>query len=91
MLERHAFDSRAELADALSAAIVRKLSAGIARRGEASLAVSGGSTPALLFEKLSASTGLDWSKVTVTLVDERWVDERSDRSNAGLVKRTLLQ
>lgn len=91
MLERHIFDSRAELADALSAAIVKDLAAGIARRGSASLAVSGGSTPAMLFEKLSANSELDWSRVVITLVDERWVDETSDRSNAGLVKRTLLQ
>ena len=30
-------------------------------------------------------------KVTVTLVDERWVPETSDRSNAGLVNEKLLQ
>ena len=32
-----------------------------------------------------------WDKVIVTLVDERWVDETSDRSNARLVKASLLQ
>ena len=54
------------------------------------LPVSGGSTPKHFFEQLSRQK-LDWSKVSVTLVDERWVPESSDRSNARLVKSTLLQ
>ena len=33
----------------------------------------------------------DWAKVLVTLVDERWVDETSDRSNAALVRANLLK
>ncbi len=59
-------------------------------RGEARLAVSGGSTPALFFEALSR-LDLDWAKVMVTLVDERFVAEDSPRSNAALVKRALLR
>ncbi len=66
------------------------LSGAIATRGEARLAVSGGSTPALFFEAL-AKLELDWEKVTVTLVDERFVAEDSPRSNAALVKRELLR
>ena len=34
---------------------------------------------------------LDWAKVQVTLVDERWVPESDKRSNAQLVKSFLLQ
>ncbi len=56
----------------------------------AALAVSGGNTPKLFFEKLSRED-IPWEHVTVTLVDERWVPEASDRSNAALVKRHLLQ
>ncbi|MFT4198950.1 MAG: 6-phosphogluconolactonase, partial [Pseudoxanthomonas sp.] len=59
-------------------------------RGRASLAVSGGSTPARFFERL-AQIELPWSQVVVTLVDERWVDETSPRSNAVLVRHHLLQ
>jgi len=39
-------------------------------RGQASLMVSGGSSPKPLYERLS-KTDLDWSKITVSLVDER--------------------
>ena len=34
---------------------------------------------------------IEWNKVTVTLVDERWVPEEHPDSNAGLVKSRLLK
>ncbi len=66
------------------------LRARIASHGRASLAVSGGRTPARFLEVLSGAP-LDWAKVTVTLVDERWVPESSERSNAALVRQHLLR
>lgn len=82
---------KAALASALSESVAADLKAGIAERGAASLAVSGGSTPALFFKTLAARDDINWTKVTVTLVDERWVDDTSERSNARLVKTNLLQ
>ena len=64
---------------------------GVESRGQAVLAVSGGSTPARFFSVLGRRKDIDWSRVTVTLVDERWVDETSNRSNALLVNEKLLQ
>jgi 6-phosphogluconolactonase len=54
------------------------------------IAVSGGSTPKAFFKALSTKA-LDWTKVTITLVDERFVPEASDRSNHKLVIENLLQ
>ncbi|MEP5731818.1 MAG: 6-phosphogluconolactonase [Sulfitobacter sp.] len=54
-----------------------------------SLAVPGGTTPAPIFDLLSAAD-LEWGKVHVMLTDERWVDEANDASNARLVKNHLL-
>lgn len=88
---RRTFGDRGELAFALADAVAANLNAGLAARGWAALAVSGGSTPARFFRALGARTDIDWGMVTVTLVDERWVDEGSDRSNARLVKANLLQ
>ena len=85
------FADKQQLAEALAGAIAANLKAGIAARGTASIAVSGGNTPALFFRTLSARDDVAWDKVTVTLVDERWVDDSSDRSNAKLVKTNLLQ
>jgi 6-phosphogluconolactonase len=52
--------------------------------------VSGGSTPKRFFEALSGRD-LDWSKVTVTLVDERFVPADNPRSNHLLVSTHLLK
>lgn len=88
---RRTFNDKQQLADALAEAVAANLKAGIGARGRASIAVSGGSTPVRLFQTLSRRDDVAWDKVTVTLVDERWVDETSDRSNARLVKQNLLQ
>jgi 6-phosphogluconolactonase len=88
---RRDFRDGRQLAEALAGAVAGNLKAGVKARGAASLAVSGGSTPARFFTALGERADVPWDKVTVTLVDERWVDERSDRSNGRLVKARLLQ
>ena len=88
---RRSFGTKEDLALALAEAVGDHLKEGITARGQAVLAVSGGSTPARFFAVLGKRRDIEWDKVTVTLVDERWVDETSDRSNAGLVNEKLLQ
>lgn len=78
-----------ELADALANRVASLLSRAIDERGSALLAVSGGSTPKRFFEALSHRPVV-WDKVVVTLVDERFVPETDERSNAALVKTKLL-
>ncbi len=74
MAERHDFADRSELAKALAAAVADKIAAAIESTGAAVIAVSGGTTPAKFFTALGKHKELDWDKVWVTLVDERWVD-----------------
>ena len=62
----------------------------INEKGRASLAVSGGSTPKPLFEELSL-LNLDWSRVDLTLVDDRWVDSDHKDSNELLVKTYFIK
>ena len=88
---RRTFTDKEQLAAALAETVAANLKAGIAARGVASMAVSGGGTPGRFFQVLSQRADVPWDKVTVTLVDERWVDDTSDRSNAKLVKANLLQ
>ncbi len=85
---RHA--SAQESATRLAAHVAAILEDAIARRGAAFIAVSGGSTPALLFDRLS-EIPLDWARVTVAQVDERWVDPASPDSNQHLIRHHLLQ
>lgn len=91
MLDRKSFADKTALAKELADAVATRINAAIEARGEASIAVSGGSTPAKFFAALGKRKDVDWQKVTVTLVDERWVDELNDRSNAKLVNEKLLQ
>ncbi|MEM8750686.1 MAG: 6-phosphogluconolactonase [Pseudomonadota bacterium] len=86
----HEFVNSATLADALADEIAEKLSAAIASCGQASLAVSGGSTPKLMFQRLSGKD-IEWGKVAVTLVDDRCVPHDDERSNVRLVRENLLQ
>ncbi len=79
-----------ELVIDLAKSIVGALREAIEKRGVASIAVSGGSTPIGLFQALSQSE-LAWSKVVITLVDERWVPETDKDSNANLVRQYFLQ
>ena len=84
------FADREALAQALAGRIAGLLAAAVERRGTALLAVSGGTTPARLFEVLSTQP-IAWDNVTVTLVDERFVPQSSSRSNAALVSAKLLR
>lgn len=87
--EMHIFDNGPALAEGLAGAVSAAIDAAIATRGTASIAVSGGSTPKAFFKALSQSK-IDWNKVSVTLVDERFVEPDSDRSNEKLVRDNLL-
>ena len=86
----HRYPSRQTLAEALATGVAAVLAGGIATRGSASLAVSGGSTPLLFLETLAAAD-IDWKSVTVTLVDERWVPDTHSRSNTAFLKRHFLK
>lgn len=86
--QRHA-DGEA-LAEALARAVAERLRAGLHVRGAALLAVSGGNTPRRFLRAL-AGQALDWSRVTVTLTDERWVPPAHERSNERLVRELLLR
>lgn len=70
--------------------IAQRLEAAIGARGFAVLSVSGGKSPVALFEALR-TCAIDWSKVRVTLVDERCVPVTHPDSNARLVQTHLLQ
>ena len=84
------FPDAAALARQLAGDLAERMRQAIAERGRVCIAVSGGSTPVLFFQALSVQP-LPWEKVLVTLVDERWVDETDEASNAGLVRRHLLK
>jgi 6-phosphogluconolactonase len=90
MRQDRRFDSPDAMAAALAEAIALELSQAIASRGHASLVVSGGRTPVLMFDRLSRER-LSWNKVQVTLADERLVPATDADANERLVRDRLLQ
>lgn len=90
MLTEYPFQSSATLARQLADHLAQGMREALTARGRVCLAVSGGNTPVQFFQELSQRE-LDWSKVLITLVDERWVDETEKASNARLVREHLLK
>ena len=77
-------------AEAIAARLSETLAGAVRDTGAALFAGPGGSTLAPIYRRLAA-TDLDWSKIAVTLVDERYVPETSPESNARLIRDVLLQ
>ncbi|MGQ7939255.1 6-phosphogluconolactonase [Paraburkholderia sp. D1E] len=103
MIELHAFDDQRAQSDALAKAVGDALHASLAAQAAtaaagtlttsarpAMLAVSGGTSPRPFLQTLSTQS-LDWARIAVTLVDDRWVPEADGASNSQLVHDTLLQ
>lgn len=82
------FPDRDAAVQALTEGLVGDLTQAISERGQGTIAVSGGRTPELVFPLLS-NTDLDWSRIAVTLIDERWVEPEHPDSNEGLARRLL--
>ena len=83
------FESKKELEKALCDQLINDLSVALKEKNSATLLLSGGSTPLGLYELLSNQL-IDWSKITVGLVDERFVSNTSDFSNEKLLISTLF-
>ena len=86
-LHQHA--TAADFAGAVADRLTLMLQAGLSERQSASFVVPGGTTPGPIFDNL-AQRKLDWSHVSVTLTDERWVPVGSPDSNEALVRKHLL-
>lgn len=89
MINERQFSSIEAAAHALADDLAVALCEAIAVRGRALLAVSGGHTPRHVFDRLHRLE-VDWSRVTVTLTDERWVPADHPDSNERLVRSHLL-
>jgi 6-phosphogluconolactonase len=76
-------------AGACAEAIVSALLRDLQSHSRARLLVSGGGTPAPVYRALSKAP-LEWARVDVALVDERWLPPDDPDSNARLVRENLL-
>lgn len=76
-------------ADACASAILKTLDEARRARGAATLAVSGGSTPRLMFQTMAKSR-FDWSHIDLFQVDERCVPPDHEQSNFRMIREALL-
>ena len=88
-IREHRFEDAARMTAALRSSIIDDLETALEQRPRATLLVSGGSTPSDLYRSLSEAA-LDWQRIDIALVDERWVDPRHAASNEHMVRETLL-
>jgi 6-phosphogluconolactonase len=83
------FADEAALTEAAAAAVLRSLAQGLTSRPRATLVATGGRSPGAIYDRLARSD-LDWSRIDVTLSDERCVAADHADSNARLVRERLL-
>ena len=78
----------------LESTLVKKISLcvsdAIKKYGDARILLSGGSTPINLYSLLSKEN-INWGKVKLGLVDERFVDQKSEYSNERHIKNNLVK
>ncbi len=88
-IHRIAYSNNAELANGFADHAASVLTHALRKQQTASLVVPGGNTPRSYLPVLAAQP-LPWSRITITLSDERWVDTDSEDSNERLVRKSLL-
>ncbi len=81
------------LSNAAAHIIVTESNKAIAQKGYCSIALSGGSTPKILYELLATpafAKNINWKKCLVYFGDERFVPHTSEESNYKMAMDTLL-
>lgn len=84
------FSSKDQLDQSLCADLVKIIQRAISENGSANILLSGGSSPIRLYELMS-NVALDWSKVLIGLVDERFVPPINEFSNEKMIRERLIQ
>ena len=85
----YVYPGPAEVSSACAARILALLSAALEHQERATLAVSGGSTPKLMFADF-VKAKMDWSRVHLFWVDERGVPPTDPQSNYKMTKEAFL-
>ena len=84
------FKNKETLENELVNKIAVEITTAIKNNGDARILISGGSTPLHLYSLIS-NLHIDWKKVKVGLVDERFIDTNDQLSNEKQIRETLIQ
>lgn len=83
------FPDKDALARALAAEMSSLARQAIGQKGQCDIALSGGTTPELLYRVLGRDDGFPWSGTRFFLVDERFVPSTHPDWNAGMIRRAF--
>jgi 6-phosphogluconolactonase len=87
------FETVNSLAEAAAKIFISSVREAVAERGQAIVALSGGSSPKVLYALLAAEPNrseIDWTRVTFLWGDERYVPPSDPQSNERMARETLL-
>jgi 6-phosphogluconolactonase len=87
---RHTFSDAHAAAEAAARHVINLLEGVLSGQDSATLAISGGSSPKLMFDKMAA-TKFRWDRVHVFWVDERCVPPGDDQSNFKMSNEHLIR
>jgi 6-phosphogluconolactonase len=83
------FDSEDQLYAYAESFVIDEMLEQIGEEGTFRLALSGGSTPLPLYQKLAHNQSLPWEEVEIYQTDERFVDTKGDDSNQKQIQANL--
>ena len=89
-MQLHTYDSVTQWAWGAAVSMSAALGRSLGEKPRARLLLSGGSTPGPVYSAL-AKAPLEWKRIDVALVDERWLQPDDPDSNARLVRESLLR
>ncbi|MDB2439210.1 6-phosphogluconolactonase [Hellea sp.] len=84
------YASRGAMVKSAAKTIADAIKFAVSNKGHASLMLSGGSSPRPVYEALSGMD-LPWDKVTIGLVDDRWINRGLPGSNETFLDETLFK
>ena len=90
LFKYHSYTQRDEMIVTATRQISDAIKKAIKTKGTASLMLSGGSSPRPVYEALS-DMDLPWEKVTIGLVDDRWIKRGQPGSNETFLDETLFK
>ena len=90
MSDLRIFDDAATLMRAAANHVIQCAQTAIQEHGRFTLALSGGSTPRALYQRLAETGGLEWDKLQVFWGDERCVPPDNPDSNYRMARESLL-
>lgn len=87
----HIADSKEDAAETLSTWIAQAAQEDVRDHRRSRWALSGGSTPVLLYHRLSLRSDIPWPEVSLYVVDERDVFATDPLSNAHMIQNALIR